>query len=148
MPYIRPQENGYKTDVRWFALEDTNKNGLLFSSSINNKDNISFSTLHMLNEDFDITPKLIYTKAENDDVSVEINKSKHTIDIFKRDLVQVNIDMNQRGVGGDDSWRASPQEKYVLKSNKQNTYTFFLIPFKNGNKEVFTEKFKNYYTIK
>ena len=145
--YIRPQENGYKTDVRWFALEDTYKNGLLFSSSISNKENISFSSLHMLNEDFDITPKLIYDEKENNE-DVEINKSKHTIDIVKRDLIQVNIDMNQRGVGGDDSWVAKPQEKYMLKSNQQNTYTFYLIPFNNGSEELYIEKFKEYFRTK
>ena len=30
-PYLRPQENGNKTDVRWFAVTDGNGNGLMFS---------------------------------------------------------------------------------------------------------------------
>ncbi|MEX0275430.1 MAG: hypothetical protein AB3N16_13730, partial [Flavobacteriaceae bacterium] len=68
--------------------------------------------------------------------------SKHTTDIKERDLVQLNIDVGQRGVGGDNSWGAKPQEKYMLKGNKEHRYTFYLVPFAKGNQQLYWDYFK------
>lgn len=100
-PYVRPQENGYKTDVRWVALSDDNGNGLLVVSG-NHKTNLGLSALHMPNEDFDTTEGLDY--GDEAKVALEyridgipkVNQSKHTIDIKEQDLVQLNIDLVQR----------------------------------------------------
>lgn len=122
--YIRPQENGYKTDVRWMALTNENNSGLLFVADTIK--GFGFSALHMENEDFDTTDGLDY-KAKSS------NKSKHTIDIYEKELVQVNIDLGQRGVGGDDSWWAKPQEEYMYKGSDMHSYGFYMIPFENGS---------------
>ena len=61
------------------------------------------------------------------------------IDIKEQNLIQLNIDLEQRGLGGDDSWGAKPQEKYQIKGNKKQQYTFYLIPFTSGTKEKFVE---------
>tara|TARA_B110001454_G_scaffold186325_1_gene183058 strand:- start:1470 stop:4763 length:3294 start_codon:yes stop_codon:yes gene_type:complete len=121
VPYIRPQENGYKTDTRWIALSDESKSGLLFVSE--STKGLGFSALHMVNEDFDTTDGIDYKAS---------NKSKHTIDIKDKNLVQLNIDLGQRGVGGDDSWRAMPQEQYLYKGSEKHSYSFYMIPFENG----------------
>jgi len=126
VPYIRPQDNGYKTDVRWVAVSDNEDNGLLFVTG--NSNLLSFSALHMENEDFDTTVGLNYENS---------NKSKHTTDIKEKDLVQLNIDLGQRGVAGDDSWYSKPQEKYQFKGNKTHHYSFYIIPFKNQSKAHF-----------
>ncbi|WKD86965.1 Evolved beta-galactosidase subunit alpha [Polaribacter huanghezhanensis] len=115
VPYIRPQENG------------------LLISSPSQKD-LSISALHMPNEDLDITNDLDYTKENK-----KANFSKHTTDIKEQNLVQLNIDLVQRGLGGDDSWGAKPQEKYQLKRNKKYSYSFYLIPFTSGTIEKFVE---------
>ena len=60
------------------------------------------------------------------------NKTKHTIDIKDKNLVQLNIDLGQRGVGGDDSWSAMPQEQYLYKGSEKHSYSFYMIPFENG----------------
>lgn len=143
VPYIRPQENGYKTGVRWAAFADKNANGLLVVSSKNNQQNLGLSALHTPNEDFDITDGLDYSKD-----NPNTNFSKHTIDIKEQDLVQLNIDMQQRGLGGDDSWYSKPQKKYQIDPSKNHSYQFYLIPFINGNNELFINAFKNYYTAK
>ncbi|WP_017260040.1 glycoside hydrolase family 2 TIM barrel-domain containing protein [Pedobacter arcticus] len=145
VPYIRPQENGYKTNVRWAAFSDTNHNGLMIVSSLNNKRNLGLSALHMLNEDFDITTGLSYENSKRPDKenpNPAVNKSKHTTDIVERDLVQLNIDMEQRGVGGDDSWYSKPQKKYQIKGNEINSYTFYMVPFKNISRENLLENYK------
>jgi beta-galactosidase len=126
VPYIRPQDNGYKTDTRWIAVSNEQNNGLLFVSDSEN--HLSFSALHMENEDFDTTSGLDYKNS---------NKSKHTIDIKEKDLVQLNIDLGQRGVAGDDSWSSKPMEKYQFKGNQSHTYSFFMIPFENKTVDDF-----------
>ena len=151
VPYIRPQENGYKTDTRWLAIKNKNNDGLLFVASIKNQENFSFSALHMPNEDFDTTDGLIYDnskkaqKINKRDGTPKINMTKHTIDIKEKDLTQLNIDLGQRGVGGDDSWSAMPQEKYLFKANKTHTYSFYIIPFTSETDDFFIKKFQENY---
>ena len=52
--------------------------------------------------------------------------------------------MEQRGLGGDDSWYARPQEKYTIKGQQKHSYRFYLIPFRNGTTENFIELSKYY----
>ncbi len=110
VPYIRPQENGYKTDVRWFSL--TNQQGRGFK--VTGQPLLCFSALHNLIEDFDDGDK---------------KQQRHTIDIKKRDLVALNIDYKQTGVGGDDSWGALPLPHYTLRP-RNYFYSFLLSPVK------------------
>uniref|UniRef100_UPI004048B42B glycoside hydrolase family 2 TIM barrel-domain containing protein n=1 Tax=Mariniflexile sp. TaxID=1979402 RepID=UPI004048B42B len=106
-PYIRPQENGYKTDVRWVTFKNTNGKGI----KIEGTDNISFSAHHQYNNDFD---------------AGKTKQQRHTTDIVKRDFVNVNIDYGQTGVGGDNSWdtKAWAHEQYRIKpASLEYTYT-------------------------
>ncbi|MHB0756722.1 beta-galactosidase, LacZ type [Polaribacter sp. M15] len=95
-PYIRPQENGYKTDTRWVKF--TNSRGKGIQVTANNY--IGFSAHHQYNSDFD---------------AGETKQQRHTTDIIKRDFVNINIDMAQMGVGGDTSWGAMPHKEYQIK---------------------------------
>ena len=133
VPYIRPQDNGYKTDARWIALTDENQSGLIFIAD--SKNNLSFSVHNMENEDFDTTPGLDYENS---------NTSKHTIDIVEKDLVQLNIDLGQRGVAGDDSWWSKPQEKYQFKGAQKHSYSFYMIPFEDLTEIDFIRLSKQY----
>ena len=149
VPYIRPQENGYKTNVRWLALSDKKGNGLLVVAK-DVKKGLGVSALHMPNEDFDMSETLDYGNAAKKEVEYridgipEFNKSRHTIDIKEQDLVQLNIDLDQRGVAGDNSWGGKPQEEYLIKGDVSHSYTYFLIPFEQGNRELFMRKSKKY----
>ncbi|MDD7915338.1 glycoside hydrolase family 2 TIM barrel-domain containing protein [Polaribacter ponticola] len=142
VPYVRPQENGYKTDVRWSAFADANNNGLLVVAN-NQLQGLGISALHMPNEDFDTTESIAYSGNETlkqefrTDGIPQINASKHINDIKEQDLVQLNIDLGQRGVAGDNSWGGKPQEKYLMKGQEKQSYSFYLIPFKNGSKQDF-----------
>jgi len=108
-PYIRPQENGNHSDVRWVALYNKEGIGLLaVSDSLMN-----FSALHFLQEDFDPGGKKGY---------------RHTIDMKERDLIELKLDYNQMGVGGDTSWGARPHPEYTLPAQKY-TYRISLRPF-------------------
>ncbi|MBE0639849.1 MAG: DUF4981 domain-containing protein [Bacteroidales bacterium] len=117
-PYIRPQENGYKTDVRWMTLTNDSGNGLL----VDGFPIFSGSALHNSIEDFDQGTKQNY---------------RHTIDIIPQDKVFVTIDLMQMGVGGDDSWGAMPHPQYLLPA-QDYSFRFRLIPFQTGKTNPFS----------
>ncbi|MDD6210765.1 MAG: glycoside hydrolase family 2 TIM barrel-domain containing protein [Bacteroidales bacterium] len=107
--YIRPQENGYRTGVRTLMLTDKDSDGIRIEAE---GQPFCFSARHNLDEDMD--PGL--TK-----------KQQHPIDVDPRSFVALNIDLAQRGVGGDNSWGAQPMEKYRLMGNEYS-YTFRITP--------------------
>lgn len=96
-PYIRPQENGYRTENRYVMFRDQAGNGIAFHAL---DQLISFSAHHQLNSDFDPGDQKL---------------QRHTYDVPKRPLVSVNIDWKQMGVGGDNSWGATPHKEYQIK---------------------------------
>jgi len=125
VPYIRPQENGYKTDTRWLTLTNQNGEGILVSGN----PEISFSALHFLHEDFYSPGNL----ANNRPDAYSVNT--HTNDLVPRDLVALNIDFGQMGVGGDTSWGARTHEKYRL-ANSQYKYSFRLRGLSGNEKNL------------
>ena len=51
----------------------------------------------------------------NDDFDAGNEKAqRHTTDIKKRDLVNINIDYKQMGIGGDNSWGRMPHKQYQI----------------------------------
>jgi beta-galactosidase len=111
VPYTRPQENGYKTDLRWLTLTDNDGKGI----RIEGFQPICASALQNWPEDFD--PGLS-------------KKYRHTNDITpNRDEVILSVDLAQRGVGGDNSWGAYPHEQYLLKA-KEYSYGYVIKPIR------------------
>ncbi|POY40562.1 beta-galactosidase [Flavobacterium alvei] len=108
VPYTRPQENGYKTDVRWFTLSGSNGKGI----EIKGLQSLCMSTLNNYPSDFD--PGLS-------------KKNQHLSDITPRNEVVVCVDLAQRGLGGDNSWGQYPHEQYLLKQNEYS-YGFVIKP--------------------
>lgn len=108
VPYIRPQENGYRTEVRELILSDDNGNGITFTG---NGAPFGFSTHHNSDADFDSG---INAKAQ-----------RHTKDIKPQKKVFLNIDYKQRGVGGDNSWdRGGLAHKQYLINPEKCNYSF------------------------
>ncbi len=112
-PYVNPQENGNRTDVRWMALTTSNTNSGMLVVADNQPLSMS------------VWP---YTK-EN------IEKAKHTYELKESGFLTLNVDLLQMGVGGNDSWSSvsAPIEKYQIPS-KDYSYSFYLMPFKDYNK--------------
>lgn len=94
-PYIRPQENGTKSDIRYWNQTDNNGFGL----RINSNKLFSASALHYAINDLD-------DGAEKD--------QRHSPDIPKSKYTNLCIDGAQMGLGGTNSWGAWPLEKYRL----------------------------------
>jgi beta-galactosidase len=115
--YIRPQENGNKTDVRWMSITNEAGEGLMFVG----KQLLEVSAHHNLLEDFE-------SPTTKDGKKIDIPEyHRHTTDIKPRDLTSVDVDMMQMGVGGDNSWGAWTHEQYRLTKQKY-TYSFVMKP--------------------
>jgi beta-galactosidase len=109
-PYIRPQENGNRADVRWVSFTNQEGKGIeIFAPDV-----FEFSAHHQYNSDFD---------------SGETKQQRHTFDIIKRDLVNINIDYRQMGVGGDNSWGYMALDKYQIQP-KDLSYSYIIRPLK------------------
>ncbi len=117
VPYIRPQENGYKTDTRWLTLTDENGTGLLVSGN----PLICFAALKNIHDDFESPGKLSQYRKDAKSANT------HTINVKPRELVNLNVDLGQMGVGGDDSWGAMIHPEYRLLEKKYE-YSFRLRP--------------------
>ncbi|MBK3520005.1 hypothetical protein JIV24_21920 [Carboxylicivirga sp. N1Y132] len=100
VPYVRPQESGYKTGSRWFELRNNDGWGL----RITGVSQLGFSALHNPIEDFD---------QETHD------EYKHLNDIVKKDGVFITFDLKQMGVAGDNSWggKTVSYEQYAIPAD-------------------------------
>lgn len=112
VPYVSPQENGYKTDVRWVALRDGKGRGVAFRGM----DLISFSAL----------------RYSIEDMTQKSRGTMHPVDLVERNFVEVNVDYKQTGVGGQDSWGARPFPKYTLFP-QDYSYRFLIRPLDRGD---------------
>lgn len=121
-PYIRPQENGNKEDVRWLAITSEEGNGILFTGM----PLLSVSAHHQIMEDFE-SPE----RTDGRHVAGIRPVNRHTIDVKPRDLTSVNIDYRQMGVGGDNSWGARTHPEYRL-TDRSYQYSFKITPLKKG----------------
>jgi beta-galactosidase len=115
--YIRPQENGYKTDTRWLTLTNESGDGVLISGD----PLISFAALNNIHDDFESPGKLSQYRKDAKTANT------HTIDVKPRELVNLNVDLAQMGVGGDNSWGALIHPQYRLLAMKYE-YSFRLRP--------------------
>lgn len=132
--YVRPQENGHRTDVRWVKM------GKGKGLTIIADDPIGFNALRNSIEDFDseetvnrpyqwsnFTPEEI---ANRDDAKArnKLRRMTHVNDIEFRNFVEVSIDMKQQGVAGYDSWGARPEVEHTIYANKDYDWSFTIIP--------------------
>jgi beta-galactosidase len=125
VPYMRPQENGYKTDVRWLSLTNGDDAGLLVVAH----DLIGFSVHHNRMSDFIPPVKIAITSEDGPEARENTERvNVHVSDVVPRDIVSLNIDYGQMGVGGDDSWGKRTLLNYSL-TESQYRYAFTLIPY-------------------
>jgi beta-galactosidase len=100
--YVKPQENGNRTDVRWAALTNEENIGL-FVSDIGGT-HLSISAWPYSLED--------------------LESATHPYDLPTREFITFNIDYKQCGVGGDIPAMAMLHKKYKLKKGEDYSYTF------------------------
>ena len=110
--YIRPQETGTKTDIRWWKQLNAGGNGLKVVGDAP----FSASALH-------------YTICSLDDG--EQKDQSHSPEVQKADLTNLIIDKAQMGLGCVNSWGALPLPQYMLPYGDYE-FTFILTPVKHS----------------
>ncbi|MEE9377351.1 MAG: glycoside hydrolase family 2 TIM barrel-domain containing protein [Candidatus Lokiarchaeia archaeon] len=103
-PYVKPQENGNRTDVRWIAMTNKIGNGLLVSD---------VGGTHLS------TSAWPYTMED-------LESSTHDYELPRRESITFNIDYKQQGVGGDIPAISALHSKYILNGGINYSYTFLL----------------------
>ncbi|MCP5104701.1 MAG: DUF4981 domain-containing protein, partial [bacterium] len=109
--YVRPQENGNKTDVRWAALTGKDGSGLLV---------VGMPHLYVSAWPFRMA---------------DLERGRHIYEPRGRDTVTLNLDYRQMGVGGDNSWGARPHPQYTLPP-KPYGYSFRLTPIPANTESI------------
>tara|TARA_B110000014_G_C20125824_1_gene599613 strand:+ start:3516 stop:6674 length:3159 start_codon:yes stop_codon:yes gene_type:complete len=119
-PYIRPQETGNKTDIRWMA--------------------VSNSTIGLMVRGLPIFSGSVHQYPYEDLDHVPYGQKHGKLDLHPKDQVDWLIDYKQMGLGGDNSWGATPHGQYILNP-KPFSFSFILIPFEE--KDNLNELYKN-----
>ena len=107
--YIRPQESGNKADTRWASLVNAKGRGMMI---MQDADYLNINAINHSTEDLD---------------PAEDKAQYHSGDLIGREEVYLNIDLQQTGLAGIDSWGHLPLEKYRLPY-KNYEYTYYLKP--------------------
>ena len=128
VPYVRPQENGHRTDCRWVDFGSLKIMG----------DRFEFNALRNSVEDFDSEEAVQhdyqwrnFTADESHDPAAakdRLRRQHHIDDIAPRDYVEVCIDGFHTGVGGYDSWGSRPETSRTGWSHEDFSFSFYIIP--------------------
>ena len=103
-PYVRPQEHGNRSDVRWAVWHNETGQGLMVVAQGK-----------WLN--VEAWP---YTQED-------LERAQHINELPHRSFYTIHIDLQQRGLGGINSWGAKPLPKYRLFP-KHYEYSYLLLP--------------------
>lgn len=107
--YIRPQDNGNRSDVCYLILGPSNDVDLPY-----------------VRIDAVGSPLCIRAWDYSED---ELQSAKHPYELKRGDFVNVNIDHNIHGVGGTDTWGRPTLDKYTVKGTEPHSYSFMLSAF-------------------
>lgn len=100
--YAVPQDNANRCDVRSFSLSDEQGKGI----RVTGLQNLCFRAWPYLEDD--------------------LEKAKHSFGLSDRNLINLNIDLNIHGVGGNDAWGARTLDAYTIDGKKPYSYGFIV----------------------
>lgn len=116
--YIKPQETGNRTDVRWVSL--TNDQGLGFLAKAEGR--MEFNALYY-------TPE-------------QLSNALHSYLLPEGQDITLRLNMRQMGLGGDNSWGAKPFAKYQNPSNQAYEYTYTLKPVTTDDMDASMKEYR------
>ncbi len=102
--YVRPQENGNRTDVRWMRVQDDRGRGLSFEAV---GERLLEATCRPYSQE-------------------DLHRAEHIHELPRRDRVTVHLDWGQRGVGGDLPGQLSLLEPYRIRGKRNYSYAFLI----------------------
>jgi len=108
--YMRPQENGNRTEVRWLRVKGKDDKGF----------KITDHSGQLLN--FSAWPFSLQ----------ELERAKHIHELPIGDFITLNIDLKQRGVGGDLPGMAALHDEFKIHKYKEYEVTFSMVPEGRG----------------
>ncbi|MCT4647805.1 MAG: DUF4981 domain-containing protein, partial [Carboxylicivirga sp.] len=92
-PYVRPQENANRCDIRWAEYTSSDKLGLRITAD----------------------PSHLYSMSARPYTADELSSKKYDWELQEHDNISLQIDYDQMGVGGDNSWGHAILEPYLIK---------------------------------
>jgi beta-galactosidase len=110
-PYVRPQENGNHTEVRWATFTNSKGEGILIT---------------------DVSGKLLNVSAWPYSME-DLEKARHINDLKPRTFNTINIDLKQKGVGGDLPGIANVHKEFTLNADQTYFYAYRIIGFTNDS---------------
>ncbi len=103
-PYVEPQDNANRTDVRWVQFADEQGQGLQVVAE---------------------RPMNVAARPYTDETLAE---AQHTYDLMRAETVTVHLDAGLHGVGGDDSWGERTHPQYTVPANHPHRLQLWLRP--------------------
>ena len=100
--YVAPQDNSNRCDVRWFTFLNQYKEGIRVTG---------------------LQPLCFRAWSYTED---DLENANHGYELPDRDFINLNIDLNIHGVGGNDAWGARTLDKYTIDGNKPYSYGFIM----------------------
>lgn len=100
--YVATQDNANRCDTRWFSFSDQQGSCIKVSG---------------------LQPLCFHAWPYNE---TDLENANHQFELPLRNFIDLNIDLNVHGVGGNDSWGAKTLEKYTIEGNTSYTYGFIL----------------------
>ncbi len=122
--YVRTQESGTHTGLRFFRVLDVDGNGLEVESAVD----FSASALPYSLEQLDVAAPEGDTNVKNRNGQYGI--PRHSLELKPSGSTHVHVDAVQMGVGCINSWRALPLEPYRIHAEERE-FRFVLRPVVN-----------------
>jgi len=105
-PYVRPQENGRRSDIRWLSITDSSTRGIKFGGM-----------------DGDTFGASVWPYSQDD--LIQTNHNSH---LPLREVITVSLDCIQRGIGGDNSWGLPVNDAYRIDLSETHQLSFSIAP--------------------
>ena len=100
--YVRPQESGNITDIRWLHVLDSTGRG------------------------FQIWGKELFEACASPYSPDQLDAAEHDYELPEPDGTYLRLHWHQMGVGGDDSWGGIAHEPYRMKAGKRYEFEVFI----------------------
>ena len=108
--YVRPQETGNRTDIRWMTLTDQTGAGI----KVTGAPTFSGTALPFTHDDLDPGP---------------VKTNTHSSDLVERDFITLHVDWRQMGVGGINSWGTTALPEYSIEATElRYSFTLSAVP--------------------
>ena len=116
--YVRPQDNGNRCDIRWFAISPLSP-----VASLPNRSLLAIASHHSPLKITGLQPLCIRAWDYGEE---DLEGVRHPNEINRGRFVNLNIDLDIHGVGGADTWGKRTLPQYTIDATLPHSYSFIL----------------------